>query len=59
MSKDRRNQSGSLPPFASHRTPAGAKSQEVGRGSAAAMMMLRSDDAVKPFLGARARYDCP
>src|SRR6267378_6312729 len=31
--KDRRNQSGSIPPFASHRTPAGAESQEVGRGS--------------------------
>src|SRR5438552_14514454 len=31
--KDRRNRSGSLPPFASQRTPAGAESKEVGRGS--------------------------
>lgn len=40
--------SGSVPPFASHRTPAGAESREVGRGWSPTIRMRNSGSAVKP-----------
>ncbi len=45
--KDRRYESGSVPPFASHSTPAGAESREVGRGSPPVTTMRPTDDSVK------------